>query len=36
MFHGWHAFADVLPEGQLAFEQVAAYFDKYFMLAKKK
>ncbi|GHO47694.1 hypothetical protein KSX_58570 [Ktedonospora formicarum] len=30
MFHGWHLFADELPEGQLALEQVAAYFEKYF------
>ncbi len=33
MFHGWQAFADVLPEGQLALEQIAAYFEKYFALA---
>jgi len=34
MFHGWHAFADILPEGQLALEQIAAYFEKYFALAR--
>ena len=35
MFHGWQAFADVLPKGRLALEQIAAYFEKYFVLAKK-
>lgn len=32
MFHGWQAFANVLPEAQLALEQIAAYFEKYFAL----
>jgi len=34
MSHGWHAFADMLPEGQLALEQIAAYFEKCFSLVK--
>ena len=29
MFHGWHAFANVLQEGHLALDQIAAYFEKY-------
>lgn len=33
-FHGWQAFADVLPTGQLALDQVAAYFEKYFSLVQ--
>ena len=35
MFHGWQAFADVMPKGRLALEQIAAYFEKYFVLAKR-
>jgi monoterpene epsilon-lactone hydrolase len=34
MFHGWHAFSDRLPFGQLALEQIAAYFEKYFARAR--
>lgn len=29
MFHGWHTFAGILPEGRLAFEQIAAYLENY-------
>jgi phosphinothricin tripeptide acetyl hydrolase len=32
MFHGWTAFADMVPEGRLALEQIAAYVEKYFAL----
>jgi acetyl esterase/lipase len=28
MFHVWHAFADILPEGQQAVEEMAAFFEK--------
>lgn len=29
MFHVWHAFADILPEGQQAVEEMAAFFEKH-------
>ncbi|GCE31899.1 alpha/beta hydrolase [Dictyobacter alpinus] len=33
VFHGWHAFADRLPEGQAALDQIAAYYSKHVALA---
>jgi monoterpene epsilon-lactone hydrolase len=27
MIHVWHAFADLLPEGQAAVKEMAAYFE---------
>jgi acetyl esterase/lipase len=28
MFHVWHAFAEILPEGQQAMDEMAAFFEK--------
>jgi len=28
MFHVWHAFAEILPEGQQAVDEMAAFFEK--------
>jgi acetyl esterase/lipase len=28
MFHVWHAFAQILPEGQQAVDEMAAFFEK--------
>ena len=28
MFHVWHAFAQILPEGQQAVEEMAAFFEE--------
>lgn len=29
MFHVWHAFADILPEGQQAVDEMAAFLEKH-------